>query len=590
MALNKKSEAFEMLRDILLKKDQENIERLRKELHALEGKITDNESLITTLEPVIADLMERKIVNSRDEMAEALAPIMGEAIRHQISDAKEDIVDALYPIIGKTIRKSVAEAMKKLVDTVNQKIDQTFRSKIFRQKITSRITGVPDSQLAVRDALPFHVEEIFCIHRESGLLIAHESANQANASVDENLIAGMLTAIRAFGADTLKTENPQEIMEIQYEEYKIIVEIGLYSYLGIIISGIAPPDLKDELQKLDRKIHNHYHKILRNYDGEITQFGEITKLFRKFINHFNISPTPDRAKKTKSYFAYLLIILAVLILMLFSLIYIKPYINYYRLKSTFMTQVNKTELANQPIKYQKHADRLIISGTVASLAMKDSVNEIIRKFPNSAKIENRLSITDIDLLEKQLIHRINQKFTQKNHLPIRNPVFQIQDGALVIEGEVEDITLKRAIGFFLDEITDYRIILNLLKVIPAPGLSVEQAKAIINQMDIYFAPGDSLIQVADIPKLDSLVKILKNFDHYVLLIKGYSDSLANPAFNFKLSQGRSKTVTKYLLSQNIPEKCLKAESHGISSPIAPNTTIEGRAKNRRVEFELIHER
>ncbi|GEM_PF-725732 len=590
MALDKKSEAFEMLRDILLKKDQENIKRLQTELHALKGKIADKESLITTLEPVIADLMERKIVNSREEMAEALAPIMGEAIRHQISDAKEDIVDALYPIIGKTIRKSVAEAMKKLVDTVNQRIDQTLRRKIFRQKITSRITGVPDSQLALRDALPFRIEEVFCIHRESGLLIAHESANQANASVDENLIAGMLTAIRDFGADTLKSVNPQEIIEIQYEEYKIIVEIGLYSYLGIIVSGIAPPDIKDELQKLDRKIHNHYHKILRNYNGEITQFGEITKLFRKFINQYNTSPTHDHTKKTKSYFIYFLIILAILMIFLWGVIYLKPYLDYYRLKSNFVKQLNKTELANQPLKYRKQADRLIISGTVPSLAMKDTLNKIIRKSQNPAKIENRLSITDINLLEKELIHKINQKFIQNNHLPIRNPGFQIQDGALVIDGEVDDIAMKRAIGFLLDEITDYTIILNLLKVTRTPGLSIAQAKEIIDRMDIYFAPGDSLIQATDMPKLDSLVQILKNFDNFVLLVKGYSDSLANSDFNYKLSQGRSKTIAEYLRSQNIPEKCLKAESHGISNPVAPNTTIEGRAKNRRVEFELIQKR
>ncbi len=579
-----------MLRNILLKEDLETIQRIQTELHALETRIANKELFIKTLEPVIADLLERKIVNSRDEMADALAPIMGEAIRHQISEAKEDIVDALYPIIGKTIRKSVAEAMKKLVETINQKIDQTFRNKIFSRKITSRITGVPDGELALRDALPFHVEEIFCIHKESGLLIAHESANQANASVDENLVAGMLTAIRDFGADTLKSENPQEILEIQYEEYKIIVEIGLYSYLGVIVSGITPTDLKDELQKLDRKIHNNYHKILRNYDGEITQVGQITKFFRKFINYFNISPTPGPTKKPKSYFSYLIILLAILISILISTFYLKPYLGYYRLKHNFTSQIQNTELANQPIKYQKHADRLIITGTVSAPEMKDRVNEIIQKLPDSAKIENRLTITDIKLLEQQLIKKINLKFMQDNNLPVKNPKFQIQEGALIIEGEVRDVAMQRAISYFLNEITDYKIIVNLLQLTPAADVAFTQAKTAIEQMCINFAPGDSLIEAAYTPQLDSLVRIIKKIDHYLLIVKGYSDSLANTEFNQKLSQSRVKAVIDYLSLQNISDKCLKSEFYGISNPVAPNTTSEGRAQNRRVEFVLIQER
>lgn len=590
MALDKKTEAFEKLRHILLNEDQQNLLQLRNELHALQAKIGDRELFIATLEPVVADLLERKIANSRQEMADALAPIMGEAIRHQISDAKEDIVDALYPIIGKTIRKSVAEAMKKLVDTVNQRIDQTFRSRILRQKITSKITGVPDGQLALRDALPFNIEDIFCIHKESGLLIAHETAGKANASVDENLIAGMLTAIRDFGADTLKAEIPQEIMEIQYEEYRIIVEIGLYSYVGVIVSGIIPSDLKDELYKIGRKIHNQYHKILRNYTGEITQVGEITKLFRKFFEHYHISPKSGPVQKTRSYFSYLLILLAVLLLTLFGFIYGKPYLNYYRLKNNFINQIERTELSNQSLRYEKQADRLIISGTVSSPAMRDTLNQIIQKFPDSAKIENRLTITDISLLEKQLIQKIYKEFMQNNRFPIRNAGFQIQDGALVIEGEVEDITIKRAIGYFLDEITDYRIILNLLQVKAAPGLLFDEAQAQIDSLDIYFAPGDSLLQPAELPKLENVVSVIKNIENYILIIKGFSDSLANQDFNNKLSQSRSRAVLDYLRSQSIPERRLRVESHGTLNPVAPNTTVEGRAKNRRVELEIIQER
>ena len=176
---SKKDKSLEALKKIILHEDQQKLKQLEQDLSALSKQIADKESLISSLDPVIADLLERKISDSKEEMAEALAPIMGDAIRQQIADAKDDVVDALYPIIGKTIRKSVAEAMKKLVETVNQKIDKALRQNLFKKFLQSKITGVPEGELVLKDAMPFKIEEIFLIHKESGLLLSHFSANRA---------------------------------------------------------------------------------------------------------------------------------------------------------------------------------------------------------------------------------------------------------------------------------------------------------------------------------------------------------------------------------------------------------------------------
>jgi len=150
--------------------------------------------------------------------------------------------------------------------------------------------------------------------------------------------------------------------------------------------------------------------------------------------------------------------------------------------------------------------------------------------------------------------------------------------------------MQRAISYFLNEITDYKIIVNLLQLTPAADVAFNQAKTAIEKIRINFAPGDSLIEATYTPQLDSLVRIIKKIDHYLLIVKGYSDSLANMAFNQKLSQSRVKAVSDYLRLQNIPATRLKSEFFGNSNPVAPNITSEGRAQNRRVEFVLIQER
>ncbi|MBC8180188.1 hypothetical protein H8E88_03605 [candidate division KSB1 bacterium] len=234
--------SLNVLKEILLKEDKDKLQHLTTGFSRLKTQIEDKESLINSLEPVIGDLLERKIASSRDEMADALAPIMGEAIKRQVSEAKDDVVDALYPVIGKTIRKSVAEAMKNLVETVNQKIDSTFRGKLFAKQVQSKVTGISKGELILKDALPFHVEEIFLIHKSSGLLIAHVSSAKAESSVDQELVSGMLTAIKDFVGEAFKTENKQDLNEIQYGDSKILLDFGNYSYLATEITGIEPRD------------------------------------------------------------------------------------------------------------------------------------------------------------------------------------------------------------------------------------------------------------------------------------------------------------------------------------------------------------
>jgi outer membrane protein OmpA-like peptidoglycan-associated protein len=87
-------------------------------------------------------------------------------------------------------------------------------------------------------------------------------------------------------------------------------------------------------------------------------------------------------------------------------------------------------------------------------------------------------------------------------------------------------------------------------------------------------------------EFESIVSFLKNNPHAVCEIAGHSDNVGSTAGNMLISQQRAGTVVKYLTSRGIDGTRLKARGYSYSRPIDANTTEEGRAQNRRVEFNI----
>jgi len=103
---------------------------------------------------------------------------------------------------------------------------------------------------------------------------------------------------------------------------------------------------------------------------------------------------------------------------------------------------------------------------------------------------------------------------------------------------------------------------------------------------INFDFGSDKIKSESYEYLDDLLKVLKQADAKIK-VKGHTDNVGSENANLKLSQARAKAVVNYLITHGVDKKMIMYEGFGSQFPLMPNDTEEGRAMNRRVEFEIL---
>ena len=121
---------------------------------------------------------------------------------------------------------------------------------------------------------------------------------------------------------------------------------------------------------------------------------------------------------------------------------------------------------------------------------------------------------------------------------------------------------------------------------PAPAPATVASKVTF-AADAFFDFNKSVVKPEGKAKLDDLVGKIKDINLEVIIAVGHTDAVGGDAYNQKLSVKRSEAVKAYLVSKGIEKNRVYTEGKGEKQPVADNKTAEGRAKNRRVEIEVV---
>ena len=264
---------LELLRELIFGESRQQLARMRAEVNELQ-------SLLDTLEVQI---------NDKEALVHTITPVIADAIRTNIRESQSEMVDALYPIMGKLVQRSVTEAMRELAQRIDHQMRKTFNFKDLLHRLTARLRGVSDAEMAMRNALPCHVLELFLIHRESGLLLLHASSTPEEAT-DTDVISSMLTAIRDFAEDAFGRGEKVELNQVQYGGQSILIEVAHVVYIAAVIDGIEPRNFRGQLRETMITIEHEHTAVLRHYDGNAEPFMASAAAFTALLTYAEEPP------------------------------------------------------------------------------------------------------------------------------------------------------------------------------------------------------------------------------------------------------------------------------------------------------------
>lgn len=163
---------------------------------------------------------------------------------------------------------------------------------------------------------------------------------------------------------------------------------------------------------------------------------------------------------------------------------------------------------------------------------------------------------------------------KKEPVKTENPVYT-EPEAIIIEEPAAVELVEDKPCYSLDEIVSMM----------ANGESVEGKTICAIDDDILFDFGKANIKPASYDYLDRLAETLIRTNSHIV-VKGHTDNVGSDEANLALSKNRAESVANYLRKKGVPSSKLSTEYYGMTKPIADNNSEEGRAMNRRVEFEI----
>jgi hypothetical protein len=243
------------LREILLEEDRQEFQQLKK--------VLDDPALLSQkVSPIIEEQLDFLKKNFPVEFELAVEKI----VESKLERSKDELLEILSPILGQMIKKYIQHQFQLLKESIEEQIRNTFQKGIIG-RLRYALFGVKPKQMseAILQKLDIPViEEIFVIEHHSGILLGSASKQD---TIDMDMIAGMLTAIKAFGEDAFRREE-QQLGLIEYETFSILLENFYTYYIAAAVSGsISARERSNLSDNLAKFAQTELHFNLRKKDG-----------------------------------------------------------------------------------------------------------------------------------------------------------------------------------------------------------------------------------------------------------------------------------------------------------------------------------
>jgi len=228
-------------------------------------------------------------------------------------------------------------------------------------------------------------------------------------------------------------------------------------------------------------------------------------------------------------------------------------------------------------------DSISLEGALASPTAINDVVEQAAKVFGSSKVVNKMVI-DNSLADLPLLPGF---FAAIKGKAIGTLKAHFKDDVLVLQAELPDQEIKNNLLATAKALWGNQVI-DELTIAPQVESSTCQnlLESILNKGEIHFETGSSVISTSSYSLLAEIASTSRRCANAIFEVSGHTDSTGSLPTNMQLSQARAQAVVAYLVNLGLDARRFNAIGYGPSRPIADNSTADGRAQNRRIEFKL----
>lgn len=239
------------------------------DIESVKATLNDPDELANRLAPALPQAIARR--GHDPQLSKALAPSIEHALTVSVRQNPHPLADALFPVMGPAIRSAIAHALSGMLDSFNRTIEHSVSWRAIGWRIEALRTGRSFGEIVLLNTLEYRVEQVFLIHRETGLLLQHVAAPSANAH-DADMISSMLTAIRDFVRDSFGAAKEDALDALRVGPLLVLVEQGPDAILAAVARGTPPASLRSILQDAVETIHLQFATDLSAFTGDSAPF------------------------------------------------------------------------------------------------------------------------------------------------------------------------------------------------------------------------------------------------------------------------------------------------------------------------------
>ena len=553
------------LRQLLLAPEQQQIANILERLN--NPRVRAREMSRTLTESV-------RLRTARDEsLTEALAPTVVTAFHGSVRKNPKPIADAIAPLMGPAIRRYISMMLNGMVQSFDQALKYSLSWQGAKWRLEAARTGKPFAEVVMLHTLVYRVEQVFLIHKPSGVKLHHVSAESVRAQ-DADIVSGMMTAIqeaiKSFARDSFGSAQDETIDTLDLGDREVWFEAGPHAVLAVLIRGKAPETLRGEyfVPALEA-IHVEMGETLQSFDGDDAPF-ELVRPHLESCLLFRYEGQADEAGFKVPSYVWLLAALLASALAAWAFFAWRDQ----RRWNAYIETLRQTPGIVLTEEGSRGGKRYV-AGLRDSLAAR----------PADLLAEHNLKPENVDLQNWRPYQAFDREFVLRRAQQLLSPPVGV---SLNINNDVLTATGAAPAAWIADA-RRFALAIPGVATFDERALIGEEARRIEGRV-IRFIAGTAQPVAGQEAELQSLVndaRRLAQADAGARIeIIGHTDTEGSETTNQRLSENRASRILSLLAAKGIRNNVLSARGVASSEPVRAEASRADKQFNRSVSFKV----